>query len=84
MDLGQDFIRAKEFYTGGTYVNTGDDYTAESIGLAYVLQKFNTGVSLARMDANGNFKKIIVNEEQITIPGGNGTPKTGLNISKCQ
>lgn len=83
-DVGKDFIKAKNYYTGGTYINTGDDYTAESIGLAYVLQKFNTGVSLARMDANGNFKKIIVNEEQITIPGGNGIPKTGLNISKCQ
>ena len=83
-DIGFEYNKAKNFYNQGTYINTGDDYIASSIGLAYVLQKFNTGVSLARMDANGNFKKIIVNEEQITIPGGNGTPKTGLNISKCQ
>jgi len=82
--LGIEYKKAVDYANIGTYQNTTDEYYSSSaMALAYVLSKFNTGISLAKVDANGNLKKVNVNIETITVSGGNGTPKTGLKITKC-
>lgn len=81
--VGTEFFNIKELATAGTYINSGDQYGSSAIGLAYILEKFNTSISLAKLDANGNLKKINISQEPIVVPGGNGIPKNGLNISKC-
>ena len=82
--LGNAYQDAADYANGGIYQNTsGEDYSPSAMVMAYVLDKFNTGISLAKVDANGNLKKVTVTQEMITVSGGNGTPKTGLKITKC-
>ncbi len=82
--VGAAYNDALVFANQGTYQNnTGEDYSPSAMVMAYVLDKFNTGISLAKVDANGNLKKVTVTQEMITVSGGNGTPKTGLKITKC-
>jgi len=82
--VGDEYFMAMDFASGGTYIdNTDENYSPSAMALAYVLGKFNTGISLAKVDANGNLKAISVTKETIVIPGGTGTPKPGLKVVQC-
>ena len=82
--IGTDYFEASGYSVQGTYNNGSDEYYNHgAIALAYILSKFNSGISLAKVDVNGNLKKINVTKEEIIVPGGNNIPKLGLKITKC-
>lgn len=82
--LGLEFYRIVEHYSAGRLDNsTGENYNDNVIGMAYILDKFNAGISIAHVDANGNLKKINASVEQIPISNSGGAVKEGAKISKC-
>lgn len=82
--VGTDFFQANNYANAGTFVNeTNEFYNSGALAMAYILDKYNTGISLAKVDASGNLKKLIVTKESIKVPGGTGTPKPGLKVTKC-
>lgn len=82
--VGIEYKKAIDYANIGTYQNnSGEDYSSSAMAMAYVLDKFNTGISLAKVDADGNLKRMNVSIESIAVSGGNGIPKTGLKITKC-
>ncbi|KMQ69410.1 hypothetical protein ACM39_04840 [Chryseobacterium sp. FH2] len=81
--LGQEFYTATEHFSSGRNENSsGVDYESRAIGMAYILEKFNAGMSIAKADANGNLKKINAKIQQITV-SGSGTVKEGVKVSEC-
>ncbi|WP_100077061.1 hypothetical protein [Chryseobacterium camelliae] len=47
-------------FSGAVYTDWDDAYfySNAEIALSYVLDKYNTGIALTKMDSNGNFKKV--------------------------
>lgn len=43
---------------------------SEERAMSYILDKFKTGISLLKQDTNGNFKRLITNEN---LSNGNAT-----------
>jgi len=60
--------------------NSGENHNDYALALAYILDKHNAGISLAKVDANGNLKKVNVSIEQTTT---NGFPDEKIVVSKC-
>ncbi|MCY0969536.1 hypothetical protein [Chryseobacterium wangxinyae] len=82
--LGDEFYKAVNHYSEGRFENTsGENYEERTVGMAYILEKFNVGISIAKVDANGNLKKINASVEQITISNSGGAVKEGIKVSKC-
>ena len=82
--LGLDFYTATDYYYQGAAENTSNEiYDAHAVGMAYILEKHNVGMSIAKVDANGNLKKILANVETITIPYSGGTIAEGVKVKKC-
>jgi len=77
-DLWKEIDKMKMIYNNpNTSINTsGETYDARAIGLAYMLEKLNSGMSIAKVDANGNLKKINASTEKI---GNDERAK----VSKC-
>lgn len=81
--LGREFYRAFYHANEGRSDNTsGEVYDSGAIAMAYILEKYNSGISISKADANGTLKKINATVQQITVPG-NGTVKEGVKVSKC-
>ncbi|WP_332452440.1 hypothetical protein, partial [Chryseobacterium aquaticum] len=76
--LGKEIYKMKVIYKNtSTAINTsGESYDARAVGLAYMLEKLNAGMSIAKVDANGNLKKINASTEKV---GNDERAK----ISKC-
>ncbi|MDH6252877.1 hypothetical protein M2347_002604 [Chryseobacterium sp. H1D6B] len=81
--VGTDFFNINNLYGNGTFISEIGDIRGSAAGLAYILDKYNAGISLAKVDSNGNLKRVNVKKENIVVPGGNGSPKEGLNIINC-
>ncbi|WP_045496420.1 hypothetical protein [Chryseobacterium sp. StRB126] len=82
--LGTEFYKAKKYYSSGTFTDTSDeDYDSRAVAMAYILDKYNAGISIAKADANGNLKRINAEISEITIPYSGGKVKEGVKISKC-
>lgn len=83
--LGSEFFKVSHKYDEGTYINGSDEYyVSPAIGMAYILEKYNVGISIAKADADGNLKKINATLEEIVVPLTNGTvKKEGVKVSKC-
>lgn len=82
--LGAEYNDALTFANQGTFENTnneGEHYSSGALALTYILDKFNSGISLSKADENGNLKKIIVTMETITPVAS--TPRMGLKVGKC-
>lgn len=82
--LGDVFYTVIEhYYEGRSDDNSGENYDSRAIGFAYILEKYNAGISIAKTDGNGNLKKITGNIQQITVPNSGGKVKEGVQVSKC-
>ncbi len=82
--LGIEFYKADVYYQSGASENSsGEDYDSRAVAMAYILDKFNAGISIAKADANGNLKKINAEVTQITVPYSGGKIKDGVKVSKC-
>lgn len=82
--LGVDFYKANAYYLSGASDNSsGENYDSRAVAMAYILDKYNVGISIAKADANGNLKKINAEVTQITIPYSGGAVKEGVKVSKC-
>ncbi|WP_187477938.1 hypothetical protein [Amniculibacterium sp. G2-70] len=83
-EVGIDYFKVKDLYAKGTYINdANEDYTSGAIAMAYILEKFNTGLVLAKTDANGDLKKINVKLGEIVVPNSTIIPKEGIMVTKC-
>lgn len=81
--IGRDLTAVRHIYAYN-YPNSivsGEYYNRNIIAMAYILDNFNAGLSLAKVDATGNLKKINVSRKKITLP--NGIIDDKLIISKC-
>jgi len=82
--LGLEFYKAVKHYSEGRSENSsGEDYDANAVAMAYVFDKFSTGINIAKTDLNGDLKKIVTNIQKITIPASGGAVKEGIKVSKC-
>lgn len=82
--LGIEFYKTNAYYQSGSADNSsGENYDSRAVAMAYILDKYNAGISVAKADANGNLKKINAEIAQITIPYSGGNVKEGVKISKC-
>ncbi len=45
-------------------------FLSEEKAMSYILDKYNTGIALLKQDINGNFKRLITNEN---LSNGNAT-----------
>lgn len=82
--LGIEFYRANDYYLSGASDNiSGENYDSRAVAMAYVLDKFHSGISVAKADSNGNLKKINTEISEITIPYSGGKVKEGVKVSKC-
>lgn len=82
--LGVEFNKANDYYLAGTSDNTsGENYDSRAVAMAYILDRFHAGISVAKADANGNLKKINTEISEITIPYSGGKVKEGIKVSKC-
>ncbi|MET3535690.1 hypothetical protein [Chryseobacterium limigenitum] len=82
--IGLEFYKAFYHYSEGRSDDTsGENYEPRAVAMAHILEKFNIGMSIANVDANGNLKKINTKVEQITVPGSGGAVKEGVTVSKC-
>lgn len=83
-NLGRDFYKAAGYYYQGAAENISNEiYDANAVGMAYVLDKYHAGISISKVDANGNLKKILANVETITIPLSGGAVAEGVKVKKC-
>jgi len=81
--LGSEFYKAWNHASEGRSDNTsGEYYEPRAVAMAYILEKNNSGISIAKADANGKLKKINATVQQITV-SGSGAVKEGVKISKC-
>ncbi|WP_344827687.1 hypothetical protein [Chryseobacterium ginsenosidimutans] len=81
--LGKEFYKAREHYSQGRADNSaGENYVPNAVAMAYILEKYNAGISIAKVDTNGNLKKINASVQQITVPNS-GAVKEGVKVSKC-
>jgi hypothetical protein len=82
-DLGKVFDRMRDIYS---YYNpsgmiSGEYFDKGAVALAYLFEKLDSGISLAKVDANGNLQKINVSLQTITNP--NGMIEDKPVIKKC-
>ena len=72
----------KNIYSKISTINTsGEDYDAKAVAMAYLLENLNAGISVAKVDNNGNLKKINVILKEIT--NSDGTKGQRVKVSKC-
>lgn len=82
--VGEKYFKIQRLFSKGTYVNEANEiYSADAVAMAYVLEHFNTGLVLAKADANGDLKKINTSLEEITVPLSGGVKKQGIKVTKC-
>ena len=82
--LGLEFFKAYKHNSEGRSENTsGENYANGAVAMAYILDKLNTGVTIAHQDNSGRFKKINASVAEITIPYSGGKKKEGVKVSKC-
>ncbi|MCT4214240.1 hypothetical protein HZP46_02005 [Elizabethkingia anophelis] len=69
-DFGQDYNKIRDCYTSGRCKGTNSTEQSSGVeaGLAYVLEKYKTGISLLKGDKNGNFKGITTKEGKVYDP----------------
>lgn len=83
-EVGIEYYDAYGYATLGIIDNsTSTEYDSKALAMAYILEKLNTGISLAKMDNSGNLKKLNVTIEKIKDAAGGNQLKTGLKVTKC-
>ncbi|WP_292011080.1 hypothetical protein [Chryseobacterium sp.] len=81
-ELGEDFQDMKYMYGYDSSGNTsGEYYDKSAVAMAHMLDKFNSGVSLAKADSSGNLKAINTSIQEITKVNGISDGKA--IVSKC-
>lgn len=83
--VGKDFNEIYESYKRGTFPNySGDDQNdgLES-AFAYILEKYDMGISLAKSDSNGNLKSLRSVSFEHTISSSGGKKVTAYKAQPC-
>lgn len=81
-NLYEDFTAMRYMYGFDSSGNTsGESYDKNAIAMAHILEKLNSGVSIAKADVTGNLKTINASIQTITKP--NGTIEEKPTVSKC-
>lgn len=76
--LWKEVYKIKVIYGYQQTVRTSSEYyDYRAVGMAHILEKFNSGISIAKVDANGNLKKINVSLEK------GGTMGEKVIVTKC-
>lgn len=83
-NLGEDYHRIKLIgYRGYYNYNevSKNNYSDRAIAMAYILEKYNTGLSLLKADKKGNFQAFRVSDADHNSFGG--SKKAGAKVSNC-
>jgi len=82
---GKDFIEILENYTEGRLPSYSGNSQNDGLESAYaeILQKYDTGISIAKTDANGNLNSLHSVPFKYTIPASGGKKITGYRAEKC-
>ena len=83
--LGKDFNEIYNSIKGGTYPNySGNDQNdALETSLAYILEKYNAGINLAKKDSSGNLKPVKAVSFEYIIPYSGGKKVTAYKTEMC-
>ncbi|HFK5562274.1 TPA: hypothetical protein ACGZ9C_001922 [Elizabethkingia anophelis] len=83
-DIGRDYNAIRRCYYGGSCNKTtmSDQDAGMEAGLAYIMEKYKTGLSLLKGDKNGNFKGITASDGKI-YDSVNKEYKNGYVSSPC-
>ena len=84
-EVGKDFLEILENYMEGrlpAYSGNSQNDGLES-GYAYILEKYNSGISLAKTDENGNLKALSSIPFEYIIPASGGKKITGYKAQPC-
>lgn len=84
-DVGKDFLEILDNYmTGRLSAYSGNSQTdgLES-GYAYILEKYNSGISLAKTDGSGNLKALSSTPFEHIILSSGGKKITGYKAQPC-
>ncbi|UTX46976.1 hypothetical protein [Chryseobacterium sp. MA9] len=84
-EVGKDFLEILENYMTGrlpAYSGNSQNDGLES-GYAYILEKYNSGISLAKTDENGNLKALSSTPFEYIIPASGGKKITGYKAQPC-
>ena len=80
--LGDDFRRIEKIKLDGYYnYSQVQGYSSAAIGMAYILDKYNTGLALLKQDKNGSFQPFRIKDQEIKT--SDGVIKPGVNITIC-
>ena len=81
--LGADYYNVRKSYGAGFFLDSSNEvYNGDVVGMAYVLDKYNSGMCIAKKDANGNLKKINATLRKTTNVYGEEVDE--VIVSKCQ
>ena len=76
--LDDEIVKIKSMYgANATKDSSGHYYDAKALGLAYIFDNLNAGISLSKVDTNGNLKKINASIESVGSSGGKAV------VSEC-
>ncbi|WP_028121247.1 hypothetical protein [Epilithonimonas tenax] len=84
-EVGQKYNDIKNYFTTGkcpTYSSTSQNDGMES-ATAFILDKYNSGMSLAKLDANGVFKTLNPKSFDYVIPASGGQHTTAYKTENC-
>jgi len=84
-DVGKDFLEILDNYMAGrlpAYSGNSQTDGLES-GYAYILEKYNSGISLAKTDGSGNLKALSSTPFEYIIPASGGKKITGYKAQPC-
>ena len=80
--LGRDFQKIERIGYNGYYnYSQVQGYSPAAIGMAYILDKYNTGLALLKQDKNGSFQPFRIKDQEIKT--SDGVIKPGVNITPC-
>ena len=83
--LGKDFNEILENYMTGSLPSYSGNSQRDGLesGLAQILEKYNSGMVLAKTDLNGDLKPLTSIKFQYTIPASGGKKITGYKAQPC-
>lgn len=84
-EMGKDFLKVHLDFSQGrapSYSGNSQNDAIES-AMAYVLEKYNAGISLAKSDANGDLKPIRAIPYEYIIPSSGGKKITAYKTEFC-
>lgn len=77
--LGVEYLQIRDKFKYSSNNINEDQYSAGAVALSYILKKYNTGISVAKVDSNGYLKVLDVSKEST----GSTSNEFKITAKKC-